>query len=80
MLPIDRCPICGGEVAEKEVTEIVRSGGNTATLKVNAKVCVSCGERFYHLDIIKKFEEIKTKLEHQETEEFQPVGRSFEVA
>jgi len=59
MLPIDPCPICGGEVAEKEVTETVRGSGKTATLKVNALVCVSCGERFYYVDIFKKFEEMK---------------------
>ncbi|WP_414574959.1 YgiT-type zinc finger protein [Anabaena sp. CCY 9402-a] len=58
----------------------MRSGGNTATLKVNALVCQNCGERFYHADTIRKFEDIKSKLERQETQDLIPVGQSFEVA
>jgi YgiT-type zinc finger domain-containing protein len=45
------------------VTEIIKGGSNTATLQVNALVCQNCGERFYHEDTIRKFENIKLKLE-----------------
>ena len=77
MLPIDKCPLCEGEVEEKKVTEIIKGGNNTATLTVNALVCCRCGERFYSLEITKKFEEIKMKLKKGETQDFIPVGQAF---
>jgi YgiT-type zinc finger domain-containing protein len=80
MIPIDKCVICNGNLLETTVTEIIRGGGNTATLKVDALVCQNCGERFYHADTIRKFEDIKGKLERQETQDLIPVGQSFEVA
>ena len=78
-LPIDRCPFCGREVQEKTVTEIIRGGGNTATLTVNALVCQHCGERFYSTETIKKFEAIKASLEKQQTEDLKPIGQAFEA-
>jgi hypothetical protein len=54
-------------------------GVNTAILRVKAGVCELCGERFYTPEIVREFEEIETKLEQQETAEFKPVGRSFQV-
>jgi YgiT-type zinc finger domain-containing protein len=80
MLPIDKCVICNGNLLETKVTEIIKGGGNTATLQVNALVCQNCGERFYHADTIRKFENIKLKLERQETQDLIPVGQSFEVS
>ena len=79
MLPINKCIICSGDVKEQEVTEIVRGGENTATLKVKALICQKCGERYYHADVVRKFEEIKAKLERQDTEDFTLVGQSFKV-
>ncbi len=66
-------------------TEVVRGGGHTATVKVKATVCQRGGERYFPLETIpletiRLFETIKTKLERQETEEFKPTGRSFEIA
>ncbi|KHG42458.1 MULTISPECIES: YgiT-type zinc finger protein [Nostocales] len=80
MLPIDKCVVCNGNLLETNVTEIIKGGGNTATLKVKALVCQNCGERFYHADTIRRFETIKLKLEKQETQDLIPVGQSFEVA
>ncbi|MBD2293674.1 YgiT-type zinc finger protein [Anabaena sphaerica FACHB-251] len=80
MLPIDKCVVCNGNLLETKVTEIIKGGGNTATLQVNALVCQNCGERFYHADTIRRFENIKLKLERQETQDLIPVGQSFEVA
>ncbi|MDY6802979.1 MAG: YgiT-type zinc finger protein [Cyanobacteriota bacterium] len=76
----EKCPVCAGEMVEKEVTEVVRGGGHTATLKVKATVCQRGGERYFPLETVRLFEKIKTKLERQETEDFKPTGRSFEVA
>jgi YgiT-type zinc finger domain-containing protein len=80
MLPIDKCVVCNGNLLETKVTEIIKGGSNTATLQVNALVCQNCRERFYHADTIRKFENIKLKLERQETQDLTPVGQSFEVA
>lgn len=76
----EKCPVCGGDMVEKEVTEVVRGGGHTATVKVNATVCQRGGERYFPLETVRLFEKIQTKLERQETEDFKPTGRSFEVA
>ena len=77
MLPINKCPLCEGKVAEKEVTEIIKGGNNTATLTINALVCCRCGERFYSLETTKKLEEISIKLKKGETKDFTPVGQAF---
>jgi YgiT-type zinc finger domain-containing protein len=47
MLPFDKCPVCGGDVVEKEVEKLLKGGTNTATLTVKAEICLRCGERFY---------------------------------
>lgn len=79
MTPFEKCPVCGGEVIEKQVQKLLRGGRHTASITVPAEVCLHCGERLYSLDVVKKFEEIRTKLEHQETDQFQPIGQTFEV-
>jgi len=79
MKPFVKCPICGGELVEKEVEKILRGGIHTAMLKVNAEVCLHCGERLYSQETVRRFEEIRDKLERQETEDLQPVGSFFQV-
>lgn len=64
---------------EKEVEKLLRGGNNIAVLKVHAEVCLRCGERLYSQETVRKFEKIRTKLEHQDTEDFQPLGKSFQV-
>ena len=76
---IEQCARCGGVVIEKEVTEILFGGGNTAILRVKAGVCQLCGERYYTPEVVRQFEEIEAKLEQQETAGFEPVGQSFQV-
>lgn len=78
-MELDQCPVCGGEVIQKEVTKVLRGGGNTATLKVEAEVCLLCGERFYTMDTVKRFDEIRAKLRRQDTADFEPIGQSFQV-
>ena len=80
MMPFDQCPLCSGELIEKDVGKLLRGGIHTAILKVRAEVCLHCGERLYSPQTIRRYEEIRVKLEHQETEEFQPLGLSFQVA
>jgi YgiT-type zinc finger domain-containing protein len=76
---LDLCPVCGGEMVEKEVTKLLRGGGNTATIRVHADVCLSCGERLYTMETIKRFDEIRMKLKRQEVADFEPTGRAFQV-
>jgi YgiT-type zinc finger domain-containing protein len=73
------CPVCGGEMVKKEVTKLLRGGGNTATIRVFADVCCSCGERLHTVETIKRFDEIRMKLKHQEVADFEPTGRAFQV-
>lgn len=48
MMPLKRRPICGGELVTKSVEKLLRGGVNTAMLRVDADVCLRCGdtERF----------------------------------
>ncbi|MCX6029249.1 MAG: YgiT-type zinc finger protein [Chloroflexi bacterium] len=80
MLPFEKCPVCDGELVEKEVEKILRGGMHTAVMRVRAEVCLRCGERLYSQDTVRRFEQIRAKLERQETVEFQPLGLSFQVA
>jgi YgiT-type zinc finger domain-containing protein len=79
MMPSKKCPICGGEMAEKEVEKLLRGGVNTAVMKVPAEVCLHCGERLYSQEVVRCFERIRAKLKRQETGGFQPIGQSFQV-
>ena len=49
-------------------------------LKVKAEVCLHCGERLYSQEIVKRFDDIRKKLELKEVANFQPIGQSFQVA
>jgi YgiT-type zinc finger domain-containing protein len=77
--PFEKCPVCGGELEEKEIEELLRGGANTAIIRVRAEVCLHCGERLYSQETVKRFEEIRRKLERKEVANFQPIGQSFEV-
>jgi len=80
MKPFDRCPVCGGEVVDKEVEKLLRGGVHTAVVRVRAEVCLHCGERLYSPETVRRFEQIKARLEKGEVEGFQPLGRSFAVS
>ena len=79
-MPFGQCPVCGGELVEKEVEKLLRGGLHTAVVTVPAEVCLKCGERLYSVDTIRRFEQIRAKLECQEVAEFQPLGQSFQAA
>jgi len=79
-MPFNECPVCGGEMIEKEVEKLLRGGFHTAVVKVDAEVCLRCGERLYSQETVRLFEKIRAKLEREEVSDFQPLGQSFEVA
>jgi YgiT-type zinc finger domain-containing protein len=76
----EKCPNCGGELEEKEVEKVLRGGANTAILKVKAEVCLHCGERLYRPETVAHFEEIREKLSNEDVAEFEPVGKTYQVA
>jgi len=75
----EKCPVCGGEVVEKEVEKLLKGGKNTAVVKVTTEVCLHCGERLYSHDTIIRFEKIRKKLQEDDVEEFVPIGKTFQV-
>ncbi len=79
MKPFEKCPVCAGELVEKEIEKLLKGGLHTAVFRVRAEVCLQCGERLYTTDVVKRFEQIREKLEKQEVSEFQPLGQTFQV-
>lgn len=73
------CPVCGGLLVNKRVEKLLRGGVNTAVIEVWADVCQRCGERLYLPETIRRFEDIRNKLAHQQTAEFTPLGQSFQA-
>jgi YgiT-type zinc finger domain-containing protein len=43
MMPFSICPVCGGEMVEKEVEKLLRGGVNIAAVTAYAEVCLHCG-------------------------------------
>jgi len=80
MSSFEVCPICAGEVVTKHVEKLLRGGKDTAVIRVPALICLRCGERLYDESTVRRFEEIRRKLEHQDTAEFELLGQSFQVA
>jgi YgiT-type zinc finger domain-containing protein len=80
MQPFEKCPVCGGNLIEKDIEKILRGGVNTAVLKVRAEVCLRCGEHLYSQETVRRFEQIRAKLERQDTKEFQAIGVAYQVA
>ena len=80
MKPFPKCPVCGGETQKKEVEKLIRGGVHTAILRVEADVCLHCGERLYSQETAKYFEQIRSKLNRQDLKDLKPIGQTFQVA
>lgn len=80
MMPLQRCPVCRGELSRKRVEKLLRGGGDTAVVEVDAEVCRRCGERLYAEDDVRWFEDVRRKLERGQVDHFQRIGRSFQVS
>ena len=66
MTSFDKCPVCGGEIVEREVEKILRGGNLRKIVKVQAEVCLRCGERLYAPDVVKRFKKIRSRLKKEE--------------
>ncbi|MDA2923672.1 YgiT-type zinc finger protein [Acidobacteria bacterium AH-259-L09] len=78
--PFSSCPICAGQLVEKNVEKLLRGGKHTAILRVEAEVCLKCGERLYPIETARRFEEVRKKLEAGQVDSFNPIGTAYEVA
>lgn len=78
-IPFVQCPVCDGEVVEKDVEKLLRGGIHIAAVKVRADVCLRCGERLYPQETVRYFAHIRTKLKRHEIADFRPLGQSFLV-
>ena len=74
------CPKCGGELVWQPVEKLLRGGVNVAVVSVPAEVCRRCGEWLFHIDAVRRFEQIRGQLARQETADFQPLGQAYQVA
>ncbi len=79
-MPFSHCPVCGGDLVEKDVEKLLRGGVHTAVANVRAEVCLRCGERLYAEETVRRFEQIRERLARGETAGLKPLGRSFQVA
>ncbi|MXY92535.1 MAG: YgiT-type zinc finger protein [Caldilineaceae bacterium SB0670_bin_27] len=80
MMPFKKCPVCGGEMVEKEVEKLLRGGVNIAAVTARAEVCLHCGERLYSADTVSRFQQIRAKLSCHEVADLKPMGQSFQTA
>lgn len=80
MKPFNKCPICGGPLVRKKVVKLLRGGNNTAIVKVEADVCLHCGERIYSEKTIHMFEKIRVKLKKRQVSDYHPIGHTYKVA
>ena len=79
-MPFRECPVCGGEMVEKEVEKLLRGGVNIAAVTAHAEVCLHCGERLYSTETVSRFQQIRAKLARHEVSDLQPLGQSFQTA
>ena len=68
MARLAKCPSCGDKLVTKQTEKLLRGGNNLATATAPAEVCLHCIERLYTPDVIRLFEDTRTKLSNQETE------------
>ena len=73
------CPICGGQLIDKQVEVLLRGGDHTAVVHAPALKCVYCREELYAASIVREFERITSQLDRGDTDDFKPLGRVFEV-
>lgn len=74
---ISKCPACGSPLVREKVEKLLRGGNDVASITVEAGVCHKCGEIVYDAATVRKFQEIRDKLERKEVEDFQPVGKTY---
>jgi YgiT-type zinc finger domain-containing protein len=59
-----KCIICHGQdIGPAQVNERLELGKDIVSVPVQALVCHTCGERYYHRRTVRYLEEVKQKLQ-----------------
>jgi YgiT-type zinc finger domain-containing protein len=61
-MPFDLCPLCDGELVQRDVEKLLRGLGRTVVLRVQAEVCLQCGERLYAREDVSRFQQMRATL------------------
>ncbi len=72
-----RCVHCGGETCVREVEHLVSGNCDVARVRVEAEVCLKCGQRTFEPDSVRRFEEIRRRLDAGDVSTLQPLGRTY---
>ena len=75
-----RCPLCDSGMVTRCVEDLVRGGNHTAIVCLETDVCGRCGERVYPSQMLRHFEDIRSKLARHDTTDFLPLGQTFRIA
>ena len=61
------CVVCNlSKVETKTLDMKIEVGRDIVLVPVNIMICANCSERYYNTDVLKKIEEIKSKLKNRE--------------
>jgi len=62
-----KCVVCNSTNIEmKSVEEEIRSDKNILLIPLEVLVCLSCGERYYDRETMKKIEEMRSRLKRHD--------------
>ncbi len=64
------CSLCGGQLEPRQVEKVLRGGEHSTNLRVDAEVCLWCGESVYTTESVARFERIRRKLSRGDLAEF----------
>ncbi len=72
-----RCALCGGETTVREVEYLVSGSRDVVRIQVEAEVCLKCGQRTFEPDTVRRFEEMRRKLDAGDVSALEPLGRTY---
>jgi len=62
-----KCVVCkSSDINKKLIEEEVKAKNDIVLIPMEVLVCRNCGERYYDRNNMKKLEEIKTRLRHND--------------
>jgi len=73
-----KCVLCGGKLEKKCVEEEVRVHYDHVMVKVEAEVCVNCGERYFGEGVIDHLRSVKHDLEKKRLKT-RKIGTVYEI-
>ena len=62
-----KCVICkSSDIQTKMIEEEIKSGTDIVLVPMDALVCMNCGERYYDRKMMRKIEDIRSKLKQKD--------------